>query len=274
MQTTLEMRKIQTSLYPLALLVILCIQPLHSQAQQKIHSHNDYRQLVPFYQAYLQRVASIEVDIFYHDNLLLVGHDLEDLDNEYTISKLYLDPIVELFKKNGGTAWPDSDEKMILLVDLKSSADPALSELVKLLEQYPEVFNPEQNPNAVKVVISGSVPKAEDFENYSTTVSFDGKLNQTYTSKQLQRVAMISAPFFDYAQWNGIGSMRKDEQDNVQNAINEAHKQNKPIRFWASPDEVDAWDILHKMGVDFINTDKIEECTDFFKNKLSMLQSD
>ena len=110
------MRKIQTSLYTLALLVILCIQPLHSQGQQKIHSHNDYRQLVPFYQAYLQRVASIEVDIFYHDNLLLVGHDLEDLDNEYTISKLYLDPIVELFKKNGGTAWPDSDEKMILLV--------------------------------------------------------------------------------------------------------------------------------------------------------------
>lgn len=268
------MKKTQNTLYLLVLLIILCIQPLHSQDQQKVHSHNDYRQLVPFYQAYLQRVASIEVDIFYHNNLLLVGHDFEDLDNEYTINKLYLDPIVELFKKNGGTAWPDSDKKMILLVDLKSPSDPTLSELVKLLEQYPDVFNPKQNPNAVKVVISGSVPKPEDFENYSSTVSFDGKLNQNYTSKQLERVAMISAPFFDYAQWNGIGIMEKDEQKNVQSAIDEAHKQNKPIRFWASPDEVDAWDILHKMGVDFINTDKIEECTDFFKNKQSDLQGD
>ncbi len=260
------MRKVTNILLSIGLLSMALIQPIYCQSQQKIHSHNDYLQLVPFYQAYLQRVASIEADIYYHNNLLLVGHDFEDLCNDYTLSSLYIAPIVELFKKNGGKAWPESDQKLILLVDLKSPTEPALSELIKLLEKHPEVFNPEQNTDAVKVVITGKTPIPEDFEKYSTIVSFDGRLNQDYNEKQLQRVAMISAPFYHYAQWDGKGSMKSDQKENVQSAINQAHKQNKPIRLWASPDEVDAWRCLYEMGVDYINTDKVELCTAFFKN--------
>jgi len=43
----------------------------------KIHSHNDYEQEVPFYEAYSQNVNSIEADVFLKNGELLVGHHEE-----------------------------------------------------------------------------------------------------------------------------------------------------------------------------------------------------
>ena len=77
---------------------------------------------------------------------------------------------------------------------------------------------------------------------------------------------MISIPFYDYAKWNGKGAMTASQKSKVQKAIDDAHKLGKPIRFWASPDGVTAWNTLHHMGVDIINTDKVEACADYFNN--------
>lgn len=250
----------------MALLIAMTFQPLYSQNHQKIHSHNDYRQLVPFYQAYSQRVSSIETDIFHQDGLLLVGHDLEELNRAYTLKRLYIKPIAEQFIKNGGKAWPDSDENLILMIDIKSSTEPALNTLITLLNEYQHVFDPTLNPNAVRVIVTGNVPEPEDFEKYPPIVCFDGTVDRFYTEYQLKRVAIISVPFYNYAHWNGKGSMKKAEKIKVREAIEKAHKINKPIRFWASPDGVTAWNTLYQMGVDFINTDRVERCADFFKN--------
>lgn len=250
----------------MTLLIAIIFQPSHSQNHQKIHSHNDYRQLVPFYQAYAQRVSSIEADIFYRDGLLLVGHDLDELNNAYTLKKLYIEPIVEQFIKNGGKAWPDSDNTLIFMIEIKSSTEPALNSLITLLNQYQNVFDTTHNSKAVKVVITGNVPEPEDFDKYPPFIYFDGTFDQSYSDNQLERIEMISVPFYNYTNWNGKGSMKKPEKIMVRQAIDKAHKINKPIRFWASPDGVTAWNTMYQMGVDFINTDKVERCADFFKN--------
>lgn len=83
-----------------------------------IHSHNDYTRTVPFYQAYAQRVSSIEADVFLRDGVLVVGHDVEDLVPEMTFEKLYVEPLVTLFARNGGRAWKDSDQRLQLMVEL------------------------------------------------------------------------------------------------------------------------------------------------------------
>ena len=44
-----------------------------------------------------------------------------------------------------------------------------------------------------------------------------------------------------------------------------AHEMGKPIRFWASPDNPQAWETLHNLGVDVINTDNPEACTLYFR---------
>ena len=66
----------------LTLIFVLLPVYIYSQSRVLIHSHNDYRQRVPFYQAYSQQVYSIEADIFStYDSRLLVGHDIEDLES-------------------------------------------------------------------------------------------------------------------------------------------------------------------------------------------------
>lgn len=83
-------------------LALTCCGVAAAQPPVLIHSHNDYAQRVPFYQAYAQQVSSIEADVFLHDGQLLVGHDVEDLRADMTFEALYVEPIVTLFARNGG----------------------------------------------------------------------------------------------------------------------------------------------------------------------------
>lgn len=259
------MKKIYKALVLISGILFLATSTLSAQDKKQIHSHNDYRQLVPFYQAYSQQVTSIEADLFYKDGKLLIGHDLEDLTADATFDDMYVQPLVKLFKLNGGKAWRNSNEILTLVVELKSSTEPTLGAVVKLLEKYPEVFNPAKNANAVKVVITGNVPSPENFKKYPKFISFDGVFRE-YSAEELERVAMVSVPFYEYARWNGKGAMTAPQKVAVQKAIYDAHQLKKPIRFWASPDGVTAWNTLHHMGVDIINTDRVEACSDYFSN--------
>lgn len=247
---------------------VFCYQDLSAQQRILIHSHNDYRQRVPFYQAYAQQVYSIEADVFAgnKDGQLLIGHDKEDLKEDLTFDDLYINPIVKFYKQNGGKAWKDSDYKLQLMVELKSPTEPTLSRVIAKLKAYPDVFDRSVNPHAVQVVITGNVPKAKDFVKYPSFISFDGQIDANYTNDELKRIALISPCFEDYAKWNGKGTLKADEVVRVKAVIDKAHALGKPIRFWATPNSITAWNTLHFMGVDIINTDKVEACADFFHN--------
>lgn len=172
-----------------------------------IHSHNDYCRRAPFWQAYAQGVYSIEADVFLHDGRLLVGHDVEDLSPDMTFESLYVEPIVTLFGRNGGRAWKDSDERLQLMVELKSATEPTLQAVTALLGRYPEVFDPAVNPEAVRIAVTGRVPAPEDFGKYPAYVRFDGNWETDYTPDQLERIALVSVNFRTYSQWNGKGSI-------------------------------------------------------------------
>src|SRR5690606_32542925 len=195
-----------------------------------IHAHNDYEQRVPFYQAYAQQAYTIEADVFVTDNgQLLVGHDEEDLRPHRTLESLYIKPIVDVFSSNGGRAWVDSDNRFVLLIDLKTSAASTLSHVVALIAKYPEVFDETVNPYAVTVVISGDMPASASFDDFPRFIQFDGRLHTAYTPQQLERVAFISASFSSYAHWNGKGALIDREKKQVADAIAKAHEWGKKI---------------------------------------------
>lgn len=230
----------------------------------KIHSHNDYCQRVPFYQAYANGLSSIEADIFIvSKDELRVAHTAGELSSAPTLEEAYLDPLVALFKKNKNKAWADSDEILTLLIDLKTPATPTLDDLVSKLKLHPEVFDPSVNPYAVRVVISGNRPEADHFKDYPGFISFDGDRTD-YTKEQLERIAMISLNLRDYTQWNGKGRLIDPELAALTNVITKVHALHKPIRFWGTPDGVTAWNTFHTLGVDYINTDQPEACSAFF----------
>ena len=250
-------------------LCVCCWAVLSVNAQEErvlIHAHNDYHQRVPFYQAYAQQVYAIEADVFAVDEALLVGHDQEELQLHRTLEALYIKPIVDVFASNGGRAWKGSDDRFVLLIDLKTSAESTLQQVVDLIADYPDVFDEQVNPHAVSVVISGAMPAPEAFVDFPRYIRFDGRLGMPYTEDQLERLAFISAPFSGYAKWNGKGALINTDRQQVAAAIDEAHELGKKIRFWGTPDGITAWNTLHKMGVDIINTDRIERCTEFFSD--------
>lgn len=245
-------------------LALTCCGAAAAQPPVLIHSHNDYAQRVPFYQAYAQQVSSIEADVFLHDGQLLVGHDVEDLRADMTFEALYVEPIVTLFARNGGRAFRDSDRTLQLMVELKSETDPTLRAVAALLGRWPEVFDPEVNPAAVRVAVTGRVPAPEAFDRYPRFLGFDGAWDADYTPEQLERIALISTNFRDFSQWNGKGTIIPAEKARLEAVIDRAHEQGKPVRFWNAPEGTTVYYTFYDMGIDYINTDKPEVCAAFF----------
>lgn len=233
-----------------------------------IHSHNDYRQQVPFYQAYAQHAYSIEIDLFAdaQSGLLKVAHDPEEVATAPSFNDAYLQPVLSLYEQHGGRPWKESADRLQFLIDLKTPFEPTLSWLVTLLNQYPHLFDPAHNPHCIQIAITGNIPDKSLWKNYPSYILFDADPEVNYTSAELSRVALMSASFRKYSRWNGKGGILPAEKENINTLIGKAHAAGKPFRFWGCPDGVTAWNTFSKLGVDIINTDKIEKCTDFFRH--------
>ena len=250
------------------LCLVLALLSLSAFAQYPIliHSHNDYQRTVPFYQAYAQRITSIECDMHYlGGSKFLVAHDLDETSEDVTFDNTYLQPIVRQYKLCGGHPWQDdASRSMQLLIDIKSDdPDAFIRALAKKLQKYPEVFDRSVNPVACQVVITGNRPDPSEWYKYPAIIMFDGKIEIDYTPDQLSRVALISECFDDYCQWNGKGTLIYDEEVKVKEVIARAHALGKPIRFWGCPDTVTTWYTWINFGIDFINTDHPEKCCEF-----------
>lgn len=230
-----------------------------------IHSHNDYEQAAPFYGAYAERVFSIEADVFaMEDGQLLIGHHRPDLDDNRTLEQLYITPIVRLFEANDGRAWQKSDDRFVLLIDLKTPAANTLDPIVKLVNAHPAVFDFRVNPLAVQVVISGDMPLPSAFDDYPPFILFDGRVTIDYTPEQLNRVAFFSANFREYSSWTGDHQVSPADKAQLEAVIDAVHARGKQMRFWATPDGENSWETLHALGVDIINTDQVAACAAYF----------
>lgn len=236
-----------------------------------LHSHNDYTRAMPFYEAYSQHFFSVECDMFYKDGKFLVGHDLEDLRDDITFERMYVEPLVNVYNLNGGKPFADSDDPFQLVVEIKSDDPYAyLDALVKILKQHADIFDPTVNPHACRIVVTGNVPPAKDFARWPSYVTFDGDLRTDYTAEQLKQVGMISTCFSDYSHWNGKGTLIAPEKAKIEEIISKVHAMGKPVRFWGAPESITAYVTFFNMGVDYFNSDHPAQCAEFFKNWKSM----
>lgn len=220
--------------------LLLCVNAAVAQVKYTVanaHSHNDYEQPVPFHAAYNAGFGSIEADIFLKDGGLYVAHNKNDIRAERTLAALYLDPLLK-----------DSLRPLQLLIDLKTAAEPTLDALLKLLEGYKKLT---VSP-LLKIVITGNQPDVSKLTSYPAWLFFDGRPYLKYPPEALEKVALISDDFKNYS-----------SSEKIKEAIEAAHKLKKPIRFWATPDNPEAWRQLMELRVDYINTDKIQELANF-----------
>ncbi len=253
----------------LSSLVLLMSVLISAQAQYttlNAHSHNDYEQKMPFLLAYNANFGSIEADIWAVKGELFVAHDSSGITGERTLDALYLQPIVKLFRKNGGKAWGNHSSTFQLMIDLKTKVDPTLPLLVELLKKYPDVFNSDVNKNAISIVITGNRPTPSDFAKYPLWVYFDGNVTQKYDARQLKRVGLFSENLANFAKWKGKTVMDAEEEKKLVQIIDSVHGLNKKIRFWNAPDTAFAWRTLMRFKVDYINTDHIQDLATYLEN--------
>ena len=260
----------------IALSLICC---LNAKAQSRLsfnngHSHNDYHQQLPLLNAYRAGMGSIEADIFVRKGLLCVAHDSVDISDDMTLKNMYLQPLADLYAKNGQQPYPDAGSKLQLVIDIKENHKVVLPILLKELEAYDDIFNSVKNPKAIRIVISGDMPLPADFDNYPDYISFDGRPYIRYSKKELQRIAMISDDLKKYTKWKGVGMPPKSDYRRLKTVVSGAHRLQKPFRFWATKDNVNTWTLLEKLGVDWINTDQPEKLQQFYLNRAHFLANE
>lgn len=250
-------------LYLLSSYTIMAIAQPTVYTTANAHSHNDYEKPFPFQAAYKEGFGSMEADLHLINDTLWVAHDSARLGIDPTFEVLYLQPLEKEVVRHNGFPFVDPTKKLQLLIDLKTAAIPTLDKVVAALRKYPSLIN---NPN-IRFVISGSRPDSTTWQQYPAFIWFDGNMGQYYPAAALEKIALMSAGFTKYTAWNGKGRLVAHEQDTLQKLIAAAHALGKPVRFWATPDNTNAWYHLIKLKVDYLNTDRIAELATFL-NKL------
>jgi hypothetical protein len=227
---------------------------------KQAHAHNDYRHERPLLDALDQGFCSVEADIFLVDGELLVAHEESELSKERSLKALYLDPLSERVRKNGGRVYRDGPV-MTLLLDFKKDGLVTYKVLDQLLGQYPEVFSVtrdgERIEKAVNVVISGDRPfeaVAADKERFA---GLDGRLTDLDRDLPVHLMPMISDRWGSHFQWRGKGEMTLEEKEKLGAIVKQAHTKGRILRFWAIPDHPTSWKVMRDAGVDLINTDDL-----------------
>jgi alkaline phosphatase len=258
----MQLRNKKSELKKIIFILTLLV-PSLLHGQKNAHSHNDYLQKKPFSLAYNLGFGSMEADIFLVNDTLFVAHERQEILKHNTLQRLYLDSLKHYFNKNQGSIFKDKNQGLQLLIDLKTGGN-TLQMLQNTLQDYKDIFYPRGN---VKIVISGSVPDPSQFNEYADFMFFDGRPEIQYTSKQLEKVALISQSFKRFSLWNGHDLPTPQDETAIKNVIQAAHALNKPFRFWANPDVENAWKVLVSYGVDYINTDNLIELSRFLTSE-------
>ncbi len=230
------------------------------------HAHNDYAHERPLLDALAEGFCSVEADIFLTKQGLLVAHTILDLKPERTLQKLYLDPLRERAKANGGRIHKDGPT-MYLLIDVKTEAKTTYATLAKVLAEYADILSVsregKRDEKAVTVVISGNCDREAIAAKKVRYAAIDGRPKDLEGSSSADLIPWVSASWESQFEWKGTGPFPAADDRKLRAYVTKAHEQKRLVRFWATPDTPEAWAVQRAAGVDLINTDHLPELREF-----------
>ena len=237
------------------------VQPL-----ERAHAHNDYEHTRPLADALDHGFGSVEADVWLVDGKLLVAHDLADVRPGRTLQSLYLDPLRDRVRANGGAVyrgWPGS---LQLLVDVKSDGPTTYAALDRVLRGYPDLVtrwtDGREHARPVTAVVSGNRDLTAMRAQRTRVAAYDGRLEDLDRTDPASLVPLVSTSWETTFTWRGVGPMPAAERDRLRSIVQRAHAQGRRVRFWATPDAAgparDAvWSEELAAGVDELNTDDL-----------------
>jgi hypothetical protein len=233
---------------------------------RQAHAHNDYEHKRPLLDALAHGFCSVEADVFLADGKLLVAHDRKDLKPDRTLQGLYLDPLRERAKANGGRVYPGGPT-VYLLVDVKTEAEDTYRELDRVLAGYADILSVTRDgkfeAKAVTVVVSGNRAKETIAGQAARYAGIDGRPDDLDSDAPADLLPWVSASWASQFKWDGKGPMPEAERGKLREIVRKAHDRKRLVRFWATPEAEAVWKELLGAGVDLINTDKLDELQAF-----------
>jgi len=182
------------------------------------------------------------------------------------LTSLYLDPLAQRVRKNGGSVYPNSPE-LLLLIDVKSEADTTYQQLKSVLTNYSDMLTTftEQGirTNAVTIIISGNRPIDLASHEIKRFAAIDGRANDLERNPPLPLIPLVSDIWTKFSRWNGKGQMPEADRSRLTDLVRRAHEQKRKVRLWAAPDTTESWKLQETLGIDLINTDKLAEFARF-----------
>ena len=232
------------------------------------HAHNDYLHARPLFEALDNGFTSVEADIFFVNGNLLVGHTRDALKPERTLESLYLAPLAERVRENGGHVYR-KNSRFYLLIDIKGNPQETYQKLQPLLAKYASMFTSIESgkvrPGAITVVLTGNRPQIEFVDSRPRYAGLDGRLSDLDSHSPADHMPMISENWSKRFTWTGKGPMPEKERTDLREIVKKALASGRIVRFWATPEDETVWRELRAADVDLINTDQLGRLAKFLR---------
>jgi hypothetical protein len=216
---------------------------------ERAHSHNDYTRTRPLFEALDLGFCSIEADIYLVDGELLVAHDLKATRPNLTLRSMYLDPLRERVRKNGGRVYPGGPV-VTLLIDIKDDGPTTYARLREVLKDYADMF-------AVTAIITGNCPREVMAAEPTRLAAVDGRRADLDSDASPNLIPWVSMDWDTVFKWKGKGDLPAAEATLLHDMVAKAHDKGRRIRFWGLPTPAVAWPVLYDAGVDLLNADNL-----------------
>jgi glycerophosphoryl diester phosphodiesterase len=226
-----------------------------------VHAHNDYEHTHPLFDALACGICSVEADIHLVDGKLLVAHSRSQVKPDRTLQSLYLDPLRQRVRDNGGRVYRNGPT-VVLLIDFKNDPEKMYPVLRDVLRQYADILttweDKKEKPGAVKAIMTGDHPTVDVLSAEKTRyAALDGTLEALESNPPASLVPWMSSEWGKTFRWRGKDEFPAAEQRKLHQIVEKAHAQHRQVRFWGAPDNVQTWKVLRAAGVDLINTDDL-----------------
>lgn len=235
-----------------------------------VHAHNDYEHKRPLFDALDQGFCSVEADIHLVDGKLLVAHDRSAVNPARTLESLYLEPLRQRVKLNGGHVYRNGPE-CTLLIDFKTEGEPTYAVLREVLKKYSDILtvfrDGKKETNAVTAILTGGYSRAALANDPVRYAAGDGKLSDLKSNPPANLIPWISENWSPQFKWRGKDAMPDKERQKLRAIVATAHQQGRRVRFWGSPDQPIFWKELLADGVDLINTDDLKGFQEFYNQR-------
>lgn len=229
-----------------------------AKATPWLHSHNDYEQERPLYNALKAGATSIEADVWLIDGTLRVSH-LRPLspENSPTLEQLYLQPLATWVAEHGGEIYPGYGKEIQLMIDVKNDGAASLAAIKKVCRPYRGL--------PIDFVISGNRDIPGILADPDSLLSIDGRLQETEYATQMKRTPMVSMPYRELSSWKGREEMPEEDQKKIREAATTVHETGATFRLWGIPQEEAVWGLLRELGVDWLNVDDLDQGVNFLR---------